>query len=50
MSEKKNYIQEGIDDLSIRIKKLREQLDERIKQKKKQELENEVHKNIKKLV
>ena len=50
MSEKKNYIQEGIDDLSIRIKKLREQLDERIKQKKKQELGREVHKNIKKLL
>ena len=50
MSEKKNYIQEGIDDLSIRIKKLREQLDERIKQKKKQEIEKEVHKNIKKLI
>ena len=50
MLEKKNYIKNSLVDLDKRVRKLREQLDERIKQKKKHELEKEVYKNIKKLL
>ena len=50
MLEKKNYIKNSLVDLDKRVRILREQLDERIKQKKKKELEKEVYKNIKKLL